>query len=111
MTPIADIAESIEHGEPSHISTHSVRDRMRFVDACITELVEAIHPFLGPRRIEAFYESKVDSNIPQAIEATRKMMVVFHSLLGTEPTVNKKGYKPRHFNRTYNGAPTTKRPT
>ena len=110
MTPIADIAESVKAGD-GYISNHSVRDRMRFVDACITELVEAIHPFLGARRVEAFYESKVESNIPQALEATRKMTLVFHSLLGTEPPANKKGYKPRHFNRTYKGAPTAKRPT
>ena len=111
MTPITDIAESLNTGDLDYISEHSVRNRMRFVDACITDLVEAIHPFLGPRRVDAFYESKVESNIPQAMAAVRKMELVFHTLLGTEPSENKKGFKPRHFNKTYKGAPTAKRPT
>ena len=110
MTPITDIAESINEGDLGHISTHSVRDRMRFVDACITELMEAIHPFIGPRRIDAFYESKVGSNVPPALEAVHKMSVALQSLIGTPklPPADM-GTRPRHFNKTYNGEPTAKR--
>lgn len=111
MTPITDIAESINDGDVGGISVHSVRDRMRFVDACITELVEAIHPFIGPRRVDAFYESKVGSNVPPAMEAVRKMSMTLQSLLESPaPPANKKGYRTRHFNKTYKGAPTAKGP-
>lgn len=112
MTPITDIAESISEGDLSLISTHSVRDRMRFVDACITELMEAIHPFIGPRRIDAFYESKVGSNVPPALAAVHKMSVALQSLIGTPklPPADM-GTRPRHFNKTYKGEPTAKSAT
>lgn len=110
MTPITDIAELIKEGDIGHIAVHSVRDRMRFVDACVTDLVEAIHPFIGPRRIDAFYESKVPSNVPLALEAVRKMGIALQSLIGTpSPPPVEMGTRPRHFNKTYKNNPTTKR--
>ena len=91
MTPITDIADSIKHGDTDSISDHSIRDRMRFVDACVTDLLEAIHPFIGPRRGEAFYKSKVESNIPPAIEAIHRMEIVLRSVMGTKKTQNISG--------------------
>lgn len=80
MTPITDMAEMLKSGDLAYLGDYSIRDRMRFVDACVTELVEALHPFLGPRRVDAFYESKVPSHVPAAIESIRKMEVILQSL-------------------------------
>ena len=97
MTPITDIADSIKHGDTDSISDHSIRDRMRFVDACVTDLLEAIHPFIGPRRVEAFYESKVESNIPPASEAIHRMEIVLRSVIGTKKTQNISGRKMSRY--------------
>ncbi len=111
MTPLSDIAESIRSGDLDYLSDHSVRDRMRFVDACITELLNAIHPFIGSRRVDAYYESKVGSNVPPALDAIHKMSVVLKSMVSAPPPVAKKGTTPRHFHKTYKGAPTAKAQT
>jgi len=85
MTPIQDISIAIEQGTYDDLSGHSIRDRMRYIDHAINDVISTLHLFIGPKRTEAFYEQQADASVPKATRRIEDVLMVLKSIKGKEP--------------------------
>jgi hypothetical protein len=100
MTPLSDISLALEQEDLGSVSDHSIRDRMRYVDHAINDVVSLIYLFIGPRRTDAFYEQQANISVPKAINRLESILAVLRTIQSREPAPPPpSGQGPRHRKR------------
>jgi len=87
------------------LKNYTIRERMLYVDAQMTEFMCGVHPFLGTPRPEGYYIERVNERLPDVLQALARAATVVRSILeehgegrdpGFPPPLEKKGPRGPH---------------
>lgn len=81
----------LEHGD---LKNYTIRERMAYVDAQMTEFMCGIHPFTGAPRPEGYYIERVNDHLPDVLIAIARAATVVRSIVEEHGESGNTGFPP-----------------
>lgn len=89
-----DIHRCVVSRGQDDLKNYTIRDRMAYVDAQMTEFMCGIHPFTGAPRPEGYYIERVNDHLPDVLIAIARAATVVRSIVEEYGESGDTGFPP-----------------
>lgn len=89
-----DIHRCIVQPGYGDLKDYTIRERMLYVDAQMTEFMCGVHPFTGSPRPEGFYIERVNDHLPDVLLAIARAATVVRSIVEEHGESGDTGFPP-----------------
>ncbi len=89
-----DIHRCVVNPGQGELKNYTIRERMAYVDAQMTEFMCGIHPFTGAPRPEGYYIERVNEHLPDVLIALARAATVVRSIVEEHGESGDTGFPP-----------------
>jgi hypothetical protein len=76
------------------LKDYTIRERMLYVDAQMTQFMCGVHPFIGSPRPEGYYIERINDHLPEVLQSLARAATVVRSILEEHCEGRDPGFPP-----------------